>query len=228
MSVNNGFKVGPLAERLSAGITGLLHFVTDTGQRRLTRANGSEWEDLVPDPEAIGALTEDAADALYAPIAHASSTSNPHSVTAAQAGAVSLTGDTMTGPLVVESGVTINRATALTNTNTVGLTISHTTSGTPALGFAVRAQMLLESTTEERQAFIQQADWTDATDATRTSRLRLYLARNGALAEAMRLDALDSTVITNLMVLYNGTLTRVAVGAADSGGTGYRALRIAN
>lgn len=57
---------------------------------------------------------------------------------------------------------------------------------------------------------------------------RVHLAEAGTMVEAFRLDTADSATQTNAWLLHNGTLKRVEVGAADSGGTGYRLLRVAN
>lgn len=47
-------------------------------------------------------------------------------------------------------------------------------------------------------------------------------------ADKFAVDGNDSSTVTAMLVSFNGTLKRVEVGAADSGGAGYRLLRITN
>jgi hypothetical protein len=47
-------------------------------------------------------------------------------------------------------------------------------------------------------------------------------------ADALYVDGDDSSTQTALVVRFNGSMKRVEVGAADSGGAGYRLLRITN
>jgi hypothetical protein len=101
-------------------------------------------------------------------------------------------------------------------------------SATPGAGYGIRrATRLQSSTTIGRDAALDDTLWTDATDAQRTAERRLYLVENGVIQEVLRVDHNDSASQAGLMVLHDGTLKRVKVGADGTGpgGTG-RALYI--
>lgn len=77
--------------------------------------------------------------------------------------------------------------------------------------------------------------WNNKTHASRTSDFRILTVTNaGALAEAARFDggggATPSAGNTGMMLwdVDNNTLERVTVGVADSGGAGFKVLRIPN
>jgi hypothetical protein len=109
------------------------------------------------------------------------------------------------------------------------LTLRRRTGAVPAVGFGNRFRFQLDSTTtKDQDAGSLDVVWADPTHATRTAYISENVTKNGVLTEVRRADHLDSAAQTNLMLRYNGTLVRVFVGAADSGGTGFRALRIAN
>lgn len=102
---------------------------------------------------------------------------------------------------------------------------------TPAAGWGGQITALLESTTTEgREAGTLAWRWSDPTDATRTAYLSVALVENagGTLTEALRVDTQDSATQTGVLLMHDGTLKRVKVGATDSGGTGFRALIIDN
>ena len=104
------------------------------------------------------------------------------------------------------------------------------TSGTVANGFGAKTTTRLKSSVTSNQVAGEDdpTEWSDAADAARTAQRRMLLTRNAALVEVLRFDNLDSATQTNAWLLHNGSLKRVEVGAADSGGSGYRLLRIAN
>lgn len=86
------------------------------------------------------------------------------------------------------------------------------------------------STTADQQAGYIGTDWTDTTHATRTSRMRFFGVLSAADLELAQFDP-DCAAGETSLWLYdkdNDTLERVTVGAADSGGSGYKALRIPN
>lgn len=62
------------------------------------------------------------------------------------------------------------------------------------------------------------------------SGISLFVSASGAASEALRCDNTTTSGLTRLMIwdVDNGTLERVSVGDADSGGTGYKVLRIPN
>jgi hypothetical protein len=136
-------------------------------------------------------------------------------------------------PLLAKLGATVRRDdSALTNTVQALLTVGHNTSGTPAAGFGggVKAQ-LQSSTTADQDAAQWAAVWDTATHATRGASLRVYTVQNaGALTERGRFDGSATANDTGFWLwdANSATLKRVVVGVADSGGSGYRLLRVAN
>lgn len=126
--------------------------------------------------------------------------------------------------------------TAETNTITPQLIIDHKSAGTAAAGFGTSTVFRLSSsTTNNTDAVHCKASWTVATHASRTSQYGVFTVTNaGSVVEVARFDggggASPSAGNTGLMLwdVDNGTLERVTVGAADSGGTGYKVLRIPN
>jgi hypothetical protein len=132
--------------------------------------------------------------------------------------------------------VRLEKTTALTNTAQEVLRINHTSSGSTAAGFGARILYQLEAvTTADQDAVALEARWNVATVAQRTSEFRVLVVTNaGALAEVARFDggggSSPAANNTGLMLwdVNSGTLKRVVVGAADSAGSGFRTLRIAN
>jgi hypothetical protein len=124
----------------------------------------------------------------------------------------------------------VEKATALTNTVQEVLQINHTSSGTPAAGFGSRLLYRLESsTTTDQDAVALEAIWGNATHASRSAYLSIKVAST-ALAEVARFDKPTTATQTGLMLydVDNNTVERVTGGAADSGGTGFKVLRIPN
>lgn len=120
-----------------------------------------------------------------------------------------------------------------TTTITDGLTLGHQSTGTPAAGLGIGLQLNVNSsTTADQNAARVAASWSDATHATLTSLFSVYTRTGGAAqAERMRVDAgVGVAGNTGLMIwdLDNNTLERVTVGIADSGGIGFKLLRIPN
>jgi hypothetical protein len=140
------------------------------------------------------------------------------------------------GLLRVSDGSTgtggIGLSDAATNTVSDALKLRHESSGTPAAGFGTGLLFQGESSTTSNQDMARvAAAWTDATHATRTAKLTGQLVSNaGALADRWQFDH-GSGAATTGFLLYDvdkGALTRVEVGAADSGGSGFRLLRLQN
>jgi hypothetical protein len=98
----------------------------------------------------------------------------------------------------------------------------------PTSGFGAAQRWRLASTDFSLDAALDVTDWIDPTDATATARRRIQLIRNGMLGDALVVDGTDSATQTGLLLLHDGTLKRVKVGAADSGGVGQRLLTIDN
>jgi hypothetical protein len=134
------------------------------------------------------------------------------------------------GASATVEAVFMRKTTALTTSRTPILRLDHFSSATPAAGFGSDINLSLKSSTTASQEAAQlSALWTDPTHATRSSAVSVSLVKAGAaLSEAMRLDTAGSATQTGLLLLYGGTLKRVKVGAADSGGTGQRLLTIDN
>ena len=124
---------------------------------------------------------------------------------------------------------TVNDAT--TNAITNILTAGHNTSGTPANGLGAGLLFNLEtSTTVDTTAGQVAVDWDDVTHATRSSKVLIKAANSSGLADGIQVDD-DATAGNTRLLVYdvdNATVERVSVGAADSGGTGYKVLRIPN
>ena len=72
-------------------------------------------------------------------------------------------------------------------------------------------------------------NWTDAAQGTRAT-IEVTPVGSTTRAEALRVDASATATHVRLMVydVDNGQMERVTVGAADSGGAGFKLLRIAN
>lgn len=122
---------------------------------------------------------------------------------------------------------------AATSATSEILRIDHNSTGTPGTGYGTRVLFRLESsTTINRNAIAFEAVWGDATDATRTSHASILTVTNAAaLAEVARFDKGNGTAANTGFMLWdvdNNTLERVTVGAAGSGGAGFKVLRIPN
>lgn len=119
-----------------------------------------------------------------------------------------------------------------TSTVASGLWIGGQSSGTPAAGFGIAQVFTLNSNTTADQLAAQiAASWSDATHASRTSKVTVAtVASAGSLTDRIQLDAGNGANTTGFLLydVNSTSLKRVEVGAADSGGTGYRLLRIAN
>jgi hypothetical protein len=130
------------------------------------------------------------------------------------------------------AGVTLHlsKASALTNAVQEILRIDHNTSGTPAAGYGARLLYRLESsTTADQDAVALDAIWNVATHASRSAYLSIKVGST-SLAEVARFDKPTTATQTSLLLfdVDNNTVERVTVGAADSGGTGFKLLRIPN
>lgn len=119
-----------------------------------------------------------------------------------------------------------------TNAISAALYLRHNTSGTPAAGFGTGLRYQGETTTTENVDMARTAAvWTTATHASRTSKWSLDLvASAAALATRLEVDHGSGADSMGLLLwdLTRGAMVRVERGAADSGGSGYRALRVVN
>jgi hypothetical protein len=127
---------------------------------------------------------------------------------------------------------TVTVTDAVTNTASSVYNANHNTSGTPAANYGSTFDWRLQSsTTSNQNAASERVYWVDATHASRISRYAVQTVYNaGALADTIaagRTGVADSTGLW----LYDetaGSLKQVTRGAADSGGAGFRLLRVAN
>jgi hypothetical protein len=135
------------------------------------------------------------------------------------------------------SGSTVPTATITHTPNTTNTIATHTrfytrSSTTAATGLGGRLLFGLESsTTDDQDAAAITWSWSDATHASRTARVNIDLVGNAAaLATVARFDMSTTAGDTRFLIydVDNATLERVTVGAADSGGTGFKVLRIPN
>jgi hypothetical protein len=128
--------------------------------------------------------------------------------------------------------ITATVSDAATNTISLVGDYRHNTSGTPTNGFGLQQVFRAQtSTAADTSAVIEAYYWVNATHASRTSRWLLQTVYNaGSLTSTLaggRTGAADSTALW----LYDETaasLKQVTRGAADSGGAGFRLLRVAN
>lgn len=116
---------------------------------------------------------------------------------------------------------------AITNVSTYG----HNSSGTPAAGFGPGVLFQGESTTTIDMDMARLAAlWDVATHASRSAALKILISNSAGEVDAAQFDD-DATAGNTRLLLYdvdNGQLERVSVGIADSGGVGFKLLRIAN
>ena len=99
---------------------------------------------------------------------------------------------TATGAITAGGAITAALADSATNATSVGLTINHDTSGTPAAGFGTDVAFNLESTTTaDRSAALIRVVWATATDASRKSRMRFFVFDTAA-RDALTLEASGS------------------------------------
>lgn len=110
--------------------------------------------------------------------------------------------------------------------------LSHTTSGTPANGIGVGLELEVETSAGNNEVGATiEAVANDVTAGSEDFELRLKVMIAGAAAsEVARFDGSTTATHTRFMIydVDNGTLERVTVGAADSGGAGFKVLRIPN
>lgn len=90
--------------------------------------------------------------------------------------------------------------------------------------------LFLDTTAGNREAVQIIPTWDDSTDATRSSKVDIKAANATGYVNGIRVDD-DATAGNTRFFLYdvdNGQLERVTVGGPDSGGAGYKVLRIPN
>lgn len=119
-----------------------------------------------------------------------------------------------------------------TNTVVNGATLGHQSTGTPAAGIGIALLLNLNSsTTADQQAARFLAAWTTATHASRTARASIEVEHNAAgLVEVARFMKEVGAGLTGFWLwdADNNQLEQVSVGAADSGGAGFKVLRLPN
>ena len=111
----------------------------------------------------------------------------------ASPGTIDVQGTLTTDNSITAGGaITAALADSATNATSVGLTINHDTSGTPAAGFGTDVAFNLESTTTaDRSAALIRVVWATATDASRKSRMRFFVFDTAA-RDALTLEASGS------------------------------------
>jgi hypothetical protein len=123
-------------------------------------------------------------------------------------------------------------SSAVTNSTTLVADWRHNTSGTPANGLGIQQIFRTETdTTIDTTMGTENFFWSTITHASRTSTWLLQAVYNGGAnynaLQAKRTGVAGSTALW-LWDEDNGTLEQVTVGAADSGGAGFKVLRIPN
>ena len=111
------------------------------------------------------------------------------------------------------------------------LSIAHNASGTPTAGLGTGMVFKGKSSTTSNSDMAKlQALWDVATHASRSAALQILISGSGGDSTAAKFDD-DGTAGNTRFLVYdvdNAQLERVSVGAADSGGAGFKVLRIAN
>lgn len=119
---------------------------------------------------------------------------------------------------------------AVTNTVTNVATLGHNSTGTPAAAFGTGLLFQGESSTTIDQNMARLAAiWDVATHASRSAALQILISGTSEVTAAQFDD--DATAGNTRFLVYdvdNGQLERVSIGIADSGGVGFKLLRIAN
>jgi hypothetical protein len=109
--------------------------------------------------------------------------------------------------------------------------VQRNTSGTAAVGLGAGLNFVLERADGVADLAARVSSvWSNATSGVAAGYLRFDTATNGAFTERLRVDTTTTAGQTALLLwdVDNGTLERVTVGAADSGGVGFKVLRIPN
>ena len=124
------------------------------------------------------------------------------------------------------------KTSALTNIVQQILRLTHITSGTPANNIGIGIEFEQETATDNNEIIATiEAIADDVTPTGEDGAISLKTMVAGAAAtEALRVDASVVSGDTRLLLydVDNATVERVTVGAADSGGAGFKVLRIPN
>jgi hypothetical protein len=129
-------------------------------------------------------------------------------------------------------GLSTGNTDLVTNDVALGLAVIHETPGTPTTGFGVGITFQGSSTTTlNRIMGSYRVTWTDSTDATRTSQATIAVVQAGATEAGVAIFDKSGTANNTGLQLWDasaGAIVRVSRGASDSGGTGFRLLRVPN
>ena len=121
---------------------------------------------------------------------------------------------------------------ALTNTVQQVVRITHITAGTPANNIGVGMEFEQETAADNNEVIAAiEAICTDVTPTSEEGALSFkVMVAGAAVSESARIDSSVTSGDTRFMLydVDNATMERVTVGAADSGGAGYKVLRIPN
>lgn len=126
---------------------------------------------------------------------------------------------------------TIDVEDAVNNAVTYAAILSHETTGSPANGIGVGLGFAVETTAGNIESIAAlEAVVTDVTAASEDGDLVVKTMVAGTLSEIARFSRTATATHTGLMIwdVDNAAVERVTVGAADSGGVGFKVLRIPN
>ena len=124
---------------------------------------------------------------------------------------------------IADSGaVNMYVADAVTTSQTAALTIWHRTSGTAGAGFGTDIYLNLETSTgADRNAMLSRTTWTNATDASRTSRTQMFMFDTTS-REVIRMEATGSAAAIGF--LGAGAVTRQSVTGSRGGNAALASL----
>ena len=166
---------------------------------------------------------------------HAIKSDTDTGIGSADADQLSLIAGGVEGIRITENGTcltNIKSPSALTSTVLNPAKITHYTSGTPATGIGVGIEFEQETADDNNEILATiEAIATDVTGASEEGALSLKVMVAGAAAtEALKVDSSVVAGDTRLLLydVDNATVERVTVGAAESGGAGFKVLRIPN
>lgn len=134
------------------------------------------------------------------------------------------------GPLTVDRQLHAEIDDASNNTVTYVARLTHTTSGTPGNGIGAGLEFEVEAGGGNVVGATIEAISTDVTGASEDFDLAFRTIVAGSLVEEGRFSRTATATHTALMVydVDNNAVERVTVGVADSGGAGFKLLRIPN
>lgn len=137
----------------------------------------------------------------------------------------------LSDPNIFTAAQVIRLEDATNSAVTTAFTVSHETTGSPANGIGVGLNFEVETTANNLEVGATiQAIVTDVTAASEDFDLVFQTMVAGSLATIAKFSRTATATHTGLMLydVDNNTVERVTVGGADSGGVGFKVLRIPN